>query len=372
MIVSGSRAEARPPGKQLKPGKVQVLGRYPKKRRRDGKKTVRYYVLEEGNKFRLRVGGPASIVLLARGFGKNRVTFDLQLDGAQEDQAELQVVMKVSRGLYIEVPEGTHRVIVKPSAKVLVRPVRVRRQAMPGELVVVWKGPTKDIPVVPLVAMQDPPTPEPPPAPPKPVPSPAPTLEKLVREPPKIESEPDPTPRYDRLRVAFKLGGVLPRKELDATLGYSLSVELPLPLGSSRGLSIYLEGGYALLKHQGTRIIPGRGMTNLIQNTHTIPLELGIRYRLGRKSWRFRPYAGMALALDVSTTTFIAFSTGPADENELSLGFVGALGGLIRVGPGGILAEVRYREVGSGMEALDAGEDTLSAVSFWLGYEVAI
>ena len=134
----------------LKQGKMKVIGRYPKKKLKEGKRSFRYHVLEEGNKFRMRVGGPTAVILLVRGFGRNQVTFELNMDGEKEDQVRLQVV-KRPKSIYFRVPEGTHEMMVVPSAKVMVRPIPKRRKPRKGEKVVKWKE-VIEVASVPLVA----------------------------------------------------------------------------------------------------------------------------------------------------------------------------------------------------------------------------
>ena len=165
---------------------------------------------------------------------------------------------------------------------------------------------------------------------------------------------------------------MVPRTELDFSAGYALTVEGGLdPL--LPGLGVYYDIGYTLLKYQGDEIVPGRGVTRLIQNSHTIPMELGVRYRYADEDWPVWPYTRVGLALDISRTTFEAFSTGPKEENDLSPGFGLTAGALRPLGPGGIRVELRYREVWAEMHSMgDLGEDMLSAFSFWAGYQLDI
>jgi len=91
-LTSSSAGQDKPAGKTLRAGKIQVVGRYSKTKKKDGKKEHRYFVLEEGNKFRLRVGGPASLVILARGFDKGEVTFELTLNNAMKGESKEEKV----------------------------------------------------------------------------------------------------------------------------------------------------------------------------------------------------------------------------------------------------------------------------------------
>ena len=139
LLLPDSHVRAQPATLDLKPGEIQPIGRHPKRTIKEGKKNLRYYVLDSGKDFRLRIGGPTSVVLLARGFEKGKMSFALDLDGKQKGEAGLEVVRRVSRSIYFEVPQGTHQLTVVPSTKVMVRPRKVRRRAKPGDLVVAWK-----------------------------------------------------------------------------------------------------------------------------------------------------------------------------------------------------------------------------------------
>ncbi len=404
-------------GKVLRPGKLQVVGRYPKKKMKEGKKPYRYSRVEAGEKFRLRVGGPTAVMMITRAAGKKRVTFNLDMDGKKTGEVQIEV-LKVTRSFAFRVPEGTHQIEVVPSSAVLFRPMAIKKPRK-GVPVVAWKdAPADDIGVVAIAPTVDE-KPEPPPAPPEEKPAPADekpepppgkepaaggtvevevlkivTVPEKEPEPPVVEERPAPPPEPPEekpavaagteqpagdwsILVGLKLGGVVPRTELDFNAGYALSVEGgldPLLTGLHpmlSGFAAYFEIGYALLKHQGDEIIPGRGRTGLIQNTHTVPMELGVRYRYADDDWPVWPYGRVGLALDVSRTTFEAFSTGPVQENDLSPGFGLTAGALVPLWQGGILVELRYREVWAQMHEMgDLGEDMLSAFSFWAGYQL--
>ncbi len=171
---SGRPAQAAP--KTLKAGKIQVLGHYKKKRRKEGGKAKPYYLVDKGNTFRLRVGGPASFVLLTRGFKKQEISFDLALDAKKKAVAKLGVLVKFSRAIFLKLPAGTHVVGLTASAGVLLRPVRVRRGPVKGELVIAWKEAASAPPPVAEAQPKKPEHPSPPPvkeAPPSLPPPPA-------------------------------------------------------------------------------------------------------------------------------------------------------------------------------------------------------
>ncbi len=386
-------------GKALRPGKLQVVGQYPKKKMKEGKKQFRYSQVKAGEKFRLRVGGPTAVRMLTRAAGKKRVTFKLEMDGKKTGEVQIDV-LKVSRAFAFQVPEGTHLVEVAPSSPVLFRPVATRGRLRKVIPVVSWKEAADDVGVVAIAPPADekpepPPSttgdetatggnveverleivtgkekePELPPAPPAVAerpPPPEPIDEKLA-----ITAEAEKAAERWSIALGLKLGGVMPRTELDFNAGYALAVEGGLdPL--LPGLGVYFEVGYALLKNQGDKIVPGRGLTSVIQNTHTVPMELGVRYLYANEDWPVWPYGRVGLALDVSRTTFEAFSTGPVEENDLSPGFGLTAGALVPLGPGGILVELRYREVWAEMHEMgDVGEDMLSLFSFWAGYQLS-
>ncbi len=144
LVVAGPTGSAAQPAQEdLAPGKVQVLGIYPEKPRKDGEKVHPYHLVGKGKPFKLRLGGPAAFVLMARGMGKDEVgvSVGLELDGSEEKRVEIRLLAKESRILYLKVPEGTHELLVKPSTGVLFLPLGVKREPMAGEQVVAFEGP---------------------------------------------------------------------------------------------------------------------------------------------------------------------------------------------------------------------------------------
>jgi len=168
----------------LKAGKIQVLGRYKKKQRKEGGKAKPYYLVEKGRTFRLRVGGPVSIVLLSRGVKKQELLFDLDLDAKEKASTRVGVVVNFSKSIYLKLQAGTHTIGLKVSDNVLLRPVRVRRGPIKGEQVVSWKQALAAPPPSPEEAKPEHPSSppvkeEPPPLPPPPeekTPAPMPPL----------------------------------------------------------------------------------------------------------------------------------------------------------------------------------------------------
>ncbi len=144
LVIAGPTGSAAQPAmKELAPGKVRVLGKYPKKPRKDGGKVYQYYLVDKDKPFEVRLGGPASVVLMARGVGKGGVSIGLELDEGDEKRIEMQLLPKKSRAMYLKVPEGTHQLQVKSSARVLLRPLGVEREPMAGEQVVAFEEPEK-------------------------------------------------------------------------------------------------------------------------------------------------------------------------------------------------------------------------------------
>ncbi|OGQ83924.1 MAG: hypothetical protein A2289_25965 [Deltaproteobacteria bacterium RIFOXYA12_FULL_58_15] len=186
------------------------------------------------------------------------------------------------------------------------------------------------------------------------------------------------TDSRDILRLGPKIGGVLPRGDLQAGFFVGLLIDLPLStLGvpsdlqlASIGLdlSAYVEAGWSPMKQQGEVLIPGRGQTELIQNSQVFPLELGARLRLDVGAL-LMPYAAVGLAADISQTEIQAFSNPPMQHTDVALGVSFALGAYLPLGPGGVIAEIRYREVGIDLgEFDDVAEPTLAAAALHLGY----
>jgi hypothetical protein len=120
-------------------GKVQLVGKYPKKSLLEGKATRTYHVLDPVAPLKLQVEGPARVVLLVRGEKKQTAGFKLDMDSAMAAEVKLEVSPRFSRAVFIEVPEGVHRISALGTARVLVRPILVKRQTRKGDVVVAWE-----------------------------------------------------------------------------------------------------------------------------------------------------------------------------------------------------------------------------------------
>jgi len=184
-----------------------VLGRYKKKLRKEGGKAKAYYLVEKGNTFRLRAGGPISVVLLARGFKHQQIYFAFDLDAKKKADLKLDVPIKISRSIYLKLPAGTHEISLKASDTVLFRPVRVKRGPVKGEQTVSWKD-----------AVPEPiPTPEKPPKEPEHQPPPreeAPSLPPPEAEtpvlPPPTAPETAPAPEPEKPAPEDTVPGPIP------------------------------------------------------------------------------------------------------------------------------------------------------------------
>lgn len=204
----------------------------------------------------------------------------------------------------------------------------------------------------------------------------APTVEatKTIDAPPQTQVG-------DLLRVGPKVGGFLPRADLKPGVSLSLLVDVPLrtlgvPASFGMGafaadLSVYVEGGWSPMRQQQTASIPGRGQTDLIQSSLVLPFDLGLRLRL--ELGALAPFVGLAFAADYSRTELRSFSTEPVQHNDLGFGVAAAGGLAIRLGPGDLMLEFRYRETHADLGSYDTvGEGTLANAALHLGYVVAV
>lgn len=185
------------------------------------------------------------------------------------------------------------------------------------------------------------------------------------------------------LRITPKLGALIPRGDLKTAMVSLLALDIVLPLDPTGAnpwladrLRVVLEGGYALLSQQGEAIVPGRGFTNLIQNSHTFPLRIGLNY-LFPQSWTLRPYVGLGYTALITRTTFdLGWTT--EDQNDVASGIAFSLGGETSFDLGedvlGVLVlEVQHTEAGADLGGLGAaGESTLSSTAVLVGFGVEL
>ncbi len=180
------------------------------------------------------------------------------------------------------------------------------------------------------------------------------------------------------LRLTPKFGAVAPSADLDAalTVAFELSITLPLEtlLADTRDdhLRIALEGGYQLLSQKDLAIVPGRGLTTLIQNSHAFPLNLMALYS-APEGWPIQPYGGLGLSMLVSRSDFEAFSRTEA-QNDFSLGALLIAGAQLPLPisetlSGHFVLELQHREVRADLgEIGKVGESALGATSLSAGF----
>lgn len=199
LSMPGVRAE----GAKLAPGKIKLVGRYSKKKLAEGPRRKTYFELPAGGRMRLRAGGPTSFVLLVRGDSRKSVKLELDLDGEQAGQTELDLLAGVSRGVYIKVPAGTHLVKITTSARVFLRPRKVKRGPAMGESTLAWRPRKEDaslelVPLAPPVEKTPPPVADTPPALAKKTPAAADIPPPIVNKPPPAVDSPSPVAKIAR------------------------------------------------------------------------------------------------------------------------------------------------------------------------------
>jgi hypothetical protein len=145
-------------------GKVQLVGKYKKKAVLEGKKKRSYCVLDPVAPLKLQVEGPAKIVLLVRGVKKETAGFKLDLDSEMAAEIQVEANPRFSKAVYLEVPAGVHRVSAVGTARVLVRPIKVGREAKKTDVLVSWEK-IQEAPPPEIVERKVEPEPEPPPKP---------------------------------------------------------------------------------------------------------------------------------------------------------------------------------------------------------------
>ncbi len=234
---------------EVKPGSVKLIGKYQKRRLREGKKKKTYFVVGAGERIRIRAGGPTAFSLLARGNRRMKVDFELLMDGEQNAALTLTVQKKKSRGFYVEIPAGEHEVAITVSKRVLVRPVR-SRQPKPGQAVVAWQGkPSTELAVLPpLVAPEpaaDPKDSLPPPVAPK-------------TESPSVISPVKPPPPAEKTIVAATTPTPPATSAPEAVASKVKKTSMKLDLNQQRPVEIRLRMLADLLA-DGFRQLPGRG-----------------------------------------------------------------------------------------------------------------
>jgi hypothetical protein len=113
---------------------------------------------------KLQVEGPAKILLLVRGVKEEAAGFKLDLDSEMAAEVRVEANPRFSQALYLEVPAGAHRISAVGTVKVLVRPIKVGRQAKKTDVVVSWEK-VQEAPPPEIVERKVEPEPRPPPKP---------------------------------------------------------------------------------------------------------------------------------------------------------------------------------------------------------------
>ncbi len=194
-------------------------------------------------------------------------------------------------------------------------------------------------------------------------------------EEPSIAAEATATPlpaaTGDLLRVGALAGGVVPRGELKPGLAAGLLVELPVAWLFGAEVSGFGEAGISPMRQQQETLIPGRGKTELIQNAMVFPCDLGVRARWPLGDDLF-VHAGVGLAVDILRAQLNAFSTEAVPQNDVALGLGLGAGVYLPWGPGGLIADARYRETRADLGSLgETAEERLGRASLHLGYLLA-
>jgi len=197
-------------------------------------------------------------------------------------------------------------------------------------------------------------------------------------EPPAVVSDTDNLSR-SMLRLTPKVGAMIPRKALQTALLSTLELQVVLPFWMTTDsefvgdrFRVVAESGYALLAQQGSQIVPGRGMSNLVQNTHLIPMRLGLLW-IGPEQWTVRPTTSLSYAMLITRSEFdLGWTT--QQQNDVSSGVMATLG-LEATIPmtasltGRALLEVQHCEAAADMGAIgDVGEATLSGTGVLAGF----
>lgn len=132
----------------------------------------------------------------------------------------------------------------------------------------------------------------------------------------------------------------------EVELGYALP--LPEPIG--RSLELFGAGAYLAPAQQGTASepdarLPGDGTLSYSMTQQTVALTLGARYRVPLAGESIAPYLGAGARLYLMRTEVEGAIDGQAisgsEETSSALGFHGALGVDVRLGPGALLAEAQ-------------------------------
>ncbi len=183
---------------------------------------------------------------------------------------------------------------------------------------------------------------------------------------------PGPPPKLGAMEIGAQAGFALARGDLKGGQGLYL-VELGYRL-SQQGhpnFRVVFTSGYSLLSGSWTGIDPGHGLGSFYQNTTLIPMELGFTW----EPWGpggVSPYAGLAFASGLASTSLQRFSLPQAQSLGATLGVTAEVGLRLQAGIGSFVFEVRHTESVAGLKNLaQLAKAVVSASALTGGYLVS-
>jgi len=172
-------------------------------------------------------------------------------------------------------------------------------------------------------------------------------IEGPSSEPKKDEDAPYETGKGTGITLGLKLGGGFnqPFGELGTSFLTELEVGYMLPV-AKRSFTVFVSGAYAQPGADGKNLkddrLPGAASYELTQQE--LLLTLGVTYRLHLPTKLIRPYASIGPRLFLTRTKVKGSAGGEAfgenEETATDIGFFGALGAELHVGPGAALFEL--------------------------------
>jgi hypothetical protein len=136
---------ALPPGEEGDParpvveGQVKIIGEHPSVSLRDGDSDSTFYMIKANDWLRLRAGGPVNLALKLRPVaGAAKVTLHLRFGSRGSRIQDFSLAARQSVVVYFRIPAGSHEVSVSAAQKLLVRPVKLKRDPAPEDWQVEW------------------------------------------------------------------------------------------------------------------------------------------------------------------------------------------------------------------------------------------
>ncbi len=171
-----------------------------------------------------------------------------------------------------------------------------------------------------------------------------------------------------RLRLAPRIGALIPRTELSTGLIVGAEGSYLLPLLSDQ-LRASIGAGYSFTGFKGPRLDPGRGFDPAaIQNSTVVPLELLVSWSPLDPAGPFELAVGAGYGLYVIHSEVSSLGSSASASTAGSALLLSLCGGY-RVGPGVLLAEVRHAEVAASFEALPStAQQTFSGTALTVGF----